>query len=655
MNKKIFLVISASLFSTLVYADVRVAKIFGDGMVLQRNQPIPVWGWADKGEDVVVAFRTQTRKVQAGTDGKWQVTFGPESAGGPYTLRVSGKNKLELKDILVGDVWICSGQSNMEWPLASAQRAKEEIAAANYPQIRHFKVRNDAGGQPKEDLAFEGSWKPALPENAGDFTAVGYFFARELHRELNVPIGLINTSWGGTDIEPWISKKGFENSNDFKQMIASLPAIDLQAEAKARATAIQELVKGFQGSLPTAETAASWRLPSFNDSSWPKMNVPQLWEQGALKDVDGTVWLRKSVDIAPEDAGKEASLSLGTIDDNDETFVNGTKVGATTGYTVKRTYSIPKGLLKPGKNVIAVRVEDFSGGGGLYGEAAELYLKLGSKVVPLAGPWASQVEAVQTDSNFINPNSYPTVLYNAMIHPLIPFAMKGVLWYQGENNAGRAQEYRKAFPLMIQDWRKQWGQPSFPFYFVQLASYNAANGNSEQGSTWAELREAQSMTLSVPNTGMAVTTDIGEEKDIHPRNKQDVGHRLALVALHDTYGKKIVFEGPTYKSMKIEGNKIRISFSSVGGALSTKDKQSVLSGFAIAGEDRKFKPAKAVLQGNEVIVEQEGVPKPVAVRYNWADYAGAGNLYNKEGLPAAPFRTDTWPGLTAEARYSIKK
>ncbi|WP_324679056.1 sialate O-acetylesterase [Hymenobacter sp. GOD-10R] len=624
-------------------------------MVLQRNQPIPVWGWADKGESLVIEFHNQTRQVKAGADGKWQVALGAESAGGPYTLRISGQNKVQLKDVLVGDVWICSGQSNMGWPLASALRGKEEIAAANYPQIRQFKVHNDAGERPKDDLAFEGSWKPALPAYAGDFTAIGYFFACDLYKELNVPIGLINTSWGGTDIETWISKGAYERSPDFSQMIAGLPAIDLGTEAKAKTEAIQGLIKRLQGQLPTAEAAASWRSAAFNDSSWPTMNVPQLWEQDVLKDLDGTVWFRKAVDLAPGDAGKEATLALGVIDDNDQTYVNGTKVGATTGYTVKRAYSIPQGVLKPGKNVIAIRVEDTGGGGGLYGEANELSLKVGEKTMPLAGLWSFGIETVQTNTSFINPNSYPTILYNAMIHPLLPIAMKGVLWYQGENNAGRAQEYRKAFPLLIQDWRQQWGQKDFPFYFVQLASYNAANGNSEQGSTWAELREAQSLTLSVPNTGMAVTTDIGEAKDIHPRNKQDVGHRLARIALHDAYGKKIVSVGPTFKSMKVEGNKIRLSFSDLGSGLAIKAGQSVLAGFDLAGEDQKFRPAKAAIEGNDVVVYREDTAKPVAVRYNWADYAGAGNLYNKEGLPAAPFRTDNWPAVTAQAHYLIKK
>lgn len=653
MKIKILLVLSLGLFSTLVQANVRAARIFGNGMVLQRNTVIPVWGWADAGEDVIVQFHNQIRRIKAGRDGRWKVNFDAERAGGPYILSIKGKNLLRFNDVLVGDVWICSGQSNMEWTVFNSKNAKEEIKAANYPKIRHFKVKNDLAGQPLADLKFEGAWKPALPENVGDFTAVGYFFARDLYKELNVPIGLINTSWGGTDIETWISKSAFENNSDFKQMISRLPAIDLDALAKAKVQATSDLVMRLQGNLPSKEALTSWSAASFDDTSWPKMKVPQLWEQEALKGVDGIVWLRRTIQISSEDAGKPASLSLAMIDDNDQTFLNGTKIGETSGYNVKRTYEIGEGLLKAGKNVIAVRVEDNGEGGGIYGVAADITLRVGDKVIALSGEWTFGIESLKDGWGKISPNSFPTILYNAMIHPLIPFAMKGVIWYQGENNAGRAYEYQKSFPLMINDWRNKWGHPNFPFYFVQLASFKAGNGNSQQGSSWAELREAQSMALVLPNTGMAVTTDIGEATDIHPRNKQDVGHRLAAVALHNTYGKKMGAVGPAFKSIKIEGNRIRISFSDIGSGLFIKDGSGNLSGFDIAGEDRKFKVAKAIIEGNEVIVYQDEVSKPVAVRYNWADFAGDGNLYNKEGFPASPFRTDDWPGKTVNSRYLI--
>lgn len=650
MKTKILFILSLGLLSSLVQANVRPARIFGSGMVLQRNTAIPVWGWADAGEDVIVQFHNQIRRVKAGKDGKWKVNFDAEKAGGPYILSFKGKNSLRFNDVLVGDVWVCSGQSNMEWTVSNSKNAKDEIEAANYPQIRHFKVKIDMADQPLEDLKFEGLWKSASPQNVGDFTAVGYFFARDLYKELNVPIGLINTSWGGTDIETWISKSAFENSRDFKQMISRLPAIDLDALTKAKEEEYRDLVKRLQGNLPSKEVLASWPTASFDDTSWPKMKVPQLWEQEALKDVDGTVWLRRIIEISSEDAGKPASLSLGMIDDNDQTFLNGAKIGETSAYNIKRTYEVKEGLLKAGKNVLAVRVEDFGGGGGIYGDAADVALRVGDKTIPLSGEWSFGIESLKDAAASISPNSFPAILYNAMINPLIPFAMKGVIWYQGENNASRAYEYRKSFPLMINDWRNKWGNTNFPFYFVQLASFNAGNGNSEQGSDWAELREAQAMALALPNTGMAVTTDIGEATDIHPRNKQDVGRRLAATALRNTYGKNMVAVGPAFKSMKIEGNRIRISFSDIGGGLFTKDGSGNLSGFDIAGEDKKFKAAKAIIEGNEVIVYSDEVSKPEAVRYNWADFA-EGNLYNKDGFPASPFRTDDWAGKTINARY----
>jgi sialate O-acetylesterase len=382
------------------------------------------------------------------------------------------------------------------------------------------------------------------------------------------------------------------------------------------------------------------------------MQVPGLWEEQSLKDFDGVVWFRKTINIAAADAGKPAEISLGTIDDNDDTYINGSKVGSTKGYNIDRKYKIPAGVLKEGTNLIAVRVEDTGGGGGMYGNPADMKLTINNTTQSLAGQWMFQVASV-LKSNYTNPNSYPTLLYNAMIYPLIPFAIKGALWYQGENNAGRAYQYRKAFPLMITDWRKQWGEGNFPFYFVQLASFNSANGNSQKGSTWAELREAQTLTLSLPKTGMAVTTDIGESSDIHPKNKQDVGKRLAAVALHDTYGKKNIYSGPMYKSMKIEGNKAIVSFSHAGTGLYTKDPDGYIEGFEIAGKDRDFQPAKAVIEGDHIVVSADNVQLPVALRYAWADDAGKVNLFNKEGFPAVPFRTDKWKGITEAAKYKI--
>lgn len=643
------------LLSTLAWCDVHLPKLFDDSMVLQRDKAIAVWGWADKGEAITVGFNQQTKTTKAGSDGKWKILLNNEAAGGPYQLVVKGKNTITLNNVMVGDVWICSGQSNMEWPVSAVKNAEQEIRSAAYPLIRHFKVRNDVGDKPKEDLQYKSAWATAMPSSVGTFTAVGYFFARQLYEQLHVPIGLINTSWGGTDAETWISRNGFESSDEFRQMIQGMPSLNLDSIAKQRKAAMQKILQTLQGGLPDAASVAAWKEPSYNDGKWPQMKVPGLWENSSLPNFDGVVWFRKTINLSAAEGGKPAELRLGTVDDNEETYMNGVKIGGTKGYNVQRIYNIPANIVKEGENLIAVRIEDYGGGGGFTGKEEDLQLTVTGSAKPLAGTWAFQVEKMQEGSMALSPNAYPTLLYNAMVAPLIPFAFKGVIWYQGENNAGRAYQYRKAFPLLIQDWRRQWKAGDFPFYFVQLASYNAAGGNSRNGSTWAELREAQTQTLSLPHTGMAVITDIGESGDIHPRNKQDVGKRLAAIALHNDYGKTNVFSGPRYTNMKVEGSTVWLSFDDEGSGLTTPDKYGYLKGFEVAGEDKIFHYAKAAVEGNRVALMSDSVKHPVAVRYAWADDNGEANLYNKEGFPALPFRTDNWKGITEGVVYKIAK
>ncbi|PSL45342.1 sialate O-acetylesterase [Chitinophaga niastensis] len=651
--KKALLFIAVSMINSIASATVRLPKIFGDSMVLQRDKPIPIWGWADKNEKITVQFHQQIKTTKADKDGKWKILLQPEQAGGPYNLLIKGKNTITLNDILLGDVWVCSGQSNMEYPVNGVLQANQEIAQANYPAIRHFYLPKDISDKPKDDI-LPGSWKPATPANTGDFTAVGYFFAQTLHEQLHIPIGLIHTSWGGTNVETWISREGLASSEEFSALMKNTPVLNLDSFAIQHNTKLLKTVKALQGSLPDAATVATWKGVTANDEAWPTMQVPGYWEQQQLPDFDGTVWFRKNIRVTAPNAGKPAVLNLGTMDDNDITYVNGIQVGSSSQYNVVRTYKIPAGILKEGNNVIAVRVEDTGGGGGFYGEADNLYITIDNKKESLAGAWAFHIEATAPASTGVSPNSYPSLLYNAMINPILPFAIKGAIWYQGESNADRAYQYRKAFPLMISDWRRLWHQGDFPFYFVQLASYSASNGNSKTGSTWAELREAQTLTLSLPNTGMAVITDIGESKDIHPKNKQDVGKRLAAAALHNTYGKDIVFSGPVYQSMQITGNKATISFSGTGSGLVVKDKYGYIKGFEIAGADQQFHYAKAYVEGNKIIVYADEVNSPVAVRYGWADDNLEDNLFNKEGFPAAPFRTDKWKSITENATYSIQ-
>ena len=651
MKKTIFSAM-AILIACSLYANVRLPKIFNDNMVLQRDHSIPVWGWADSKEKITVRFNQQTRVVTADKSGKWKIEFSAESAGGPFQLIITAKNSITLSNILVGDVWVCSGQSNMEFQLKNSSGADNEIITANYPQIRQFEVPRVVSTQPKDDLS-EGDWKICDPSTAGNFTAVGYYFAKLLHADLKIPIGLINTSWGGTHSETWTSRNAFENSDEYKEMIAAMRFLDIDSLTKEKIVTTSKRLEKLQPSFsPSAATINSWKTISFDDSHWPKMKVPGLWEQQVLGDIDGVVWFRKIIQVTAADAGKAAVIELGMIDDADICYVNGVNVGSTSSYNALRKYNIPTGILKEGNNVIAVRVMDSGGGGGIYGAAADIKLHIGSTKLLLSGEWSFQIEAIKIGSS-VGPNSYPTLLFNAMVHPLIPFAIKGAIWYQGESNASRAWQYRKAFPLMISDWRKSWDQGDFPFYFVQLATFNANNGDSRKGSTWAELREAQTLTLSLPNTGMAVTTDIGNSKDIHPTNKQDVGKRLAAVALHQTYGKNNIYSGPTYQSFKLEGDKISVSFSNIGTGLTTNNKYGYLQGFEIAGADHQFHYARAYIDGDKVVVYHEGTTSPIAVRFGWADDTVDNNLFNQEGFPAGPFRTDNWKGITETIKYKI--
>ncbi|SEL91425.1 sialate O-acetylesterase [Parapedobacter koreensis] len=649
MKQAILLTMLSLWLNTAAFADVHLPKIFGNGMVLQRDAPISVWGWANPGERVSVSLNKQTKTTNAASDGKWHVQLGVEKAGGPYELTVKSTNTLTFTDVLVGDVWICSGQSNMEWPLNAAANAEQEIAAANYPQIRHIKIPNTVAGAPQSDIDGEATWQAASPATAGGFTAVGYFYARKLQETLDIPIGLINTSWGGTMVETWTSREAFEQDPEFAGMIAQLPRLDIDSLQAAYAARALQRVEQLQGKLPNADEVPSWASPSFDDQRWLTMNVPDAWEGQQLVEFDGVVWFRTAFALAANQAGAAAVLELGEIDDNDEVYLNGTKVGNTNGYNIKRQYAVPAGLLKTGQNWMAVRIEDTGGGGGFTGSADDIKLTIGNNTVPLAGEWKFRVAAIHNSDQSVGPNAYPTLLFNAMVNPLIPYTIKGAIWYQGETNAGRAYQYRKAFPLLINDWRKRWGLGDFPFYFVQLASFKAEGGTSATGSGWAELREAQTMTLSLPHTGMAVTTDIGNTDDIHPRNKQDVGARLALVALHDAYGKMAPYSGPTYNAFQIKGSQAMVTFDHAEDGLSAHGAQ--VMGFELAGKDRQFKPARATISGHTVILQSEGVSKPVAVRYAWADDAGESNLFNGAGLPAVPFRTDDWPGITEAVKY----
>ena len=507
MKKFTILLIGYVLFCTqpFAHAEVTLPNIFGDNMVLQRDMPIPIWGWATAGEEVTVTLQDTDYTVQTTADakGNWQTKLPAMSAGGPYILHVAASNTLELTNVMFGEVWICSGQSNMEWPVRASKDSEAEIAAADYPLIRLFNIPHKASGLLVPDV--EAEWHPTTPETIPNFSAVAYAFGRKLYNTLDVPIGLINTSWGGTRIEPWTPPAGFD----------SVPALE------SISTDIQDIHAKYRAELPE------------------RMAQIEAW-------------------IA---ATREA-------------------------------------------------------------------LETGEVITPMPD-----------NRHPLTHHARPTGLYNGMVHPLVPFAMRGAIWYQGESNLRDGMLYHEKMKALINGWRAVWNQGDFPFYFVQLAPFTYGGGASPY--FLPEIWEAQAATLALANTGMAVTTDIGNLRDIHPRNKQEVGRRLALWALAKTYGREdITYSGPLYKSMAVDGNTIHLNFNSIGSGLISRDGEP-LTWFEIAGEDKNFVKADATIEGDTIVVSSDAVAQPVAVRFGWHQTAEP-NLVNKEGLPASPFRTHPW-------------
>ena len=650
----------AVLTGAPVAAEVRVAALIGDHMVVQQKKPVRLWGTAKAGESVEASLGAGKGRTKADPSGHWALTLPGLSAGGPYTLTVHGANTLAFTDVWVGEIWVASGQSNMEWPLSQSKGAAEAVAEG-CSGLHLFTVAKATALDPRADV--EGSWQACASGTAPGFSAVAYHFGQELRRALGVPVGLIHSSWGGTPAEAWTPRRALVVEPSLKPMVDAFdealrnPA--LRAEAAGQIAAWE--AKNFHQDTGNTGVTQGFASVDGAGAGWSNMDLPQYWESAGLL-IDGAVWFRRDVDVPAEWSGRDLVLSLGPLDDLDTSYWNGDPVGATGKETPQywatpRRYTIPGRLVKAGRNVVAVRVFDHFGNGGFGGAPAQMAVALasgGAPSLPLAGAWDYKVERslepatadFSTRPEVLdadNPNS-PTVLWNAMMVPLTPFPVAGGIWYQGESNASRAYQYRTLFPVMIRAWREAWDQPDLPFLFVQLANYNplvASPGESD----WAELREAQTMTLRLPNTGMAVILDIGEAGDIHPRNKKDVGSRLALVALQTVYGKHVVASGPTFTSMARVGPALRVRFENLGGGLVTAD-GATPKGFAIAGADRTWRWAEARIDGESVMLSSPEVPEPVAVRYGWADNP-PNTLRNKAGLPAVPFRTDDWPGVTA--------
>ncbi len=636
------------LFIPSANCDVRLPVLVSDGMVLQRDQNLNIWGWASPGEKVTVRFNGRTYRTVTGQDGKWKVVIMPVKAGGPYEMVISGKNTITLRDILVGDVWFCSGQSNM---VLNMERVKErfpdDIASANFPQIRNFFIPTASDvTKVHEDLP-PGRWIAASPTDVLTFGALTYFFARDIHTRYNVPVGIINSSVGGTPVEAWISEEGFNGLPEYAERVKRFsdtaymnrllrPSGAGRPQPAPRALTKRDVDQGVSGSVP-------WYDPSYVPDGWQKFWLPGYWADQGVKGLNGIVWFRKEIMVPESMTGKPAKLFMGRIVDADNVYVNGVLSGSITYQYPPRRYDIPAGVLKPGKNVIVVKVTNTSGKGGFVPDKP-YYLTAGGENIDLRGDWLYKVGQVFRPVSFagtggggsFSAQNEPTGLYNTMVAPAAGYGIKGFLWYQGETNERRPLEYQGLLEALISDWRSKWKQPELPFLYVQLPNYMEVQYLPSE-SNWAELRFGQFKALAVPRTAMAVTIDVGEWNDIHPLGKKVIGQRLALAARKLAYGEEsIVYSGPVYRSSKVEDGKIIITFDHTGSGLVVKGGGD-LEHFAVAGADRRFVWADAVISGDKVIVTCGEVPDPVYVRYAWSDNPMFANLYNNEGLPASPF------------------
>lgn len=645
--KRIFILTFSFLFSVATFSQLHTANIFTSHMVLQRDKTVPVWGWAKKNEKIMVQFNGQTASAKANGEGKWMLNLKPIPAGGPYDMNITTKKEsVVLTDIMVGEVWICSGQSNMEWTVQNVNNAKDEIANAVNVPIRQFKVATQVALQPLDDIdtSTKGEWVTASPETVGNFTAVGYFFARKLAQQLHVTIGLINDSWGGSQVESWISKDAMLGSDELKDYAQNhLPSTWPQADSIMLVNLKKNLSAKNNNQLPVYNKQQLLQADTSLFNTWLPYNAPGQWDWQGVWAFRGTGYYERTIDVTADQANEPTVLSLGDNDGPFELYINGSLIKKGEGKQ-SQPFNLPAQTFKAGKNILLLRqaqqIQPSWYGNGLSGDPSRLYLQLSDATVSLAGSGWRIFPDLDTPFTFNHgANNHGTIIYNAMIHPIIPYAVKGVIWYQGEANAGRAYQYRKTFPLLIESWRNEW-KDSFPFLFVQLSSFGNQQSSNE-GSDWAELREAQTMTLSLPNTGMAVTTDIGNANDIHPRNKQDVGKRLAATALHKVYGMNTILpSGPIYKSSTFNNGKAYINFDYVGKGLIAKGKYGYLRGFEIAGADKKFYYAQASIDGDKIVVWSDKVTQPVAVRYAWTNAPVDASLFNVDGFPASSFRTD---------------
>lgn len=629
----LFLVIS---FAIPAFAVVSLPKLISDGMVLQRDAKVKVWGWASPAEKVTISFAGRQYNCLANGVGEWSVQLRPQKAGGPFSMEIKGQNVIKINNILFGDVWLCSGQSNMELPMYRVKPLyEEEIKNARNTYIRYFAVSQKYNLKFPENNYASGSWQEVNPKTILNFSAVAYFFGSELYQKYNVPIGLINASLGGSPIQAWMSEEALAEFPHY--LNDGILYRDDQLIRDTEAAENKKVNDWYaQANQKDAGQTAGWKLPTFDDTDWSTMNVPGYWSETPIGKVNGVVWLRREFDISKENAGEAAFLNLGRIVDADSVFINGKFVGNITYQYPPRWYNIPANLLVEGKNTIAVRVVSNSGKGGFVPDKP-YELTIANTTIDLKGTWKMKLGCTMPPTPGTTFFRWkPMGLYNGMIAPLLPYNKKGVVWYQGESNTAIPQEYASLLPTMISSWRKNFNQKNLPFVYAQLPNFMETKAQPTE-SNWAFFREMQTKTLSVPATAMTVNIDLGDWNDIHPMNKKDVSHRLALAAQKVAYNdRNVVYSGPMYKTMKIKGNKIELGFSNTGSGLMAKGGKE-LKYFAIAGADKKFVWAKAEIIGNKVIVWSDEINNPVEVRYAWADNPAGANLYNKEGLPASSF------------------
>jgi sialate O-acetylesterase len=620
---------------------LRLHTMVSDGMVLQRNENVKVWGWSEPGEKIAVRFLNHSYQTTVDSNGRWSVILMEHAAGGPYEMEIEGKVKIVLHDILVGDVWICSGQSNMQMPM---ERVKDQyaniVANTENPYIRQFDVPEHYDFNTPCENTENSKWESLSRDSILRFTAVGFFFAKQLYETYSVPIGLIKAAIGGAHVEAWMNRESLREHQEYIQA-ADRFSDDQYVKQLTQSEEIKEkqwyeqLDKADQG-LQVAEF--QWHAENYDDSDWKTMQIPSYWADEGLGITNGAFWFRKEVILPASLAGLPARLFMGRIVDADFVFINGELVGTTSYQYPPRKYDVPAGLLKEGKNTIAVRVISNRGKGGFITEKP-YQLVFGGQTVDLAGEWKYRIGAfaeILPDKTFLH--QIPVGLFNGMLSPIAEYTVKGVLWYQGESNTTKPEEYEGLFTAMIKEWRKTLKQDNLPFVYVQLPNY-LERENMQAVNKWALLREAQLKALKVPDTAMIVTIDVGEWNDLHPVDKQDVGKRLAMAAQRIAYGEhNVVAMGPIYHHMEIQGNKAVLGFENIGKGLISKDCNK-LHNFEMGGEDGIFYEADAYIEKNQVIVSCDKISVPAAVRYAWCDSPQDINFYNREGLPASPFRT----------------